>query len=133
MGCLSRWTCVLMVMVSATAFAQQITGNIRGTVVDASGAVVQAAAATAKQVGAGMARTRTTDGSGTYVLVELPVGHYSLEVTARGFQKYLQEGISLDVNETATVPVRLAVGTETEGMQGLADAQLIQRTRSRLR
>jgi len=36
-----------MVVVSATVFAQQITGNIRGTVVDASGAVVQAAAAEA--------------------------------------------------------------------------------------
>ena len=47
MRCLSRWTCVLMVVVSATVFAQQITGNIRGTVVDASGAVVQAAAAEA--------------------------------------------------------------------------------------
>src|ERR1700756_5163600 len=132
MRCLSRWTCVLMVVVSATVFAQQITGNIRGTVVDASGAGVQTAAVTAKQVETGMTRTTATDGSGSYVLVELPVGHYSLEVTARGFQKYLQEGISLDVNETATVPVRLAVGTETERMQVMADAQLIQSTSSSL-
>jgi Carboxypeptidase regulatory-like domain len=132
MRCLSRWTCVLMVVVSATAFAQQITGNIRGTVVDASGAVVQAAAVRAKQVETGMTRTTMTDGSGAYVLVELPVGHYSLEVTARGFQKYLQEGISLDVNGTATVPVRLAVGTETERVQVMADAQLIQSTSSSL-
>jgi len=29
---LSRWTCVLMVVVPATVFAQQITGNTRGTV-----------------------------------------------------------------------------------------------------
>jgi len=47
MRCLSRWTRVLMAAVSATVFAQQIAGNIRGTVVDASGAVVQAAAAEA--------------------------------------------------------------------------------------
>jgi hypothetical protein len=47
MRCLSRWTCVLMVVVAATVFAQQIAGNIRGTVVDASGAVVQTAAAEA--------------------------------------------------------------------------------------
>ena len=132
MHCLSRWMCVLMVVLPATVFAQQITGNIRGTVVDASGAVVQAAAVTAKQVETGMTRPTMTDGSGAYVLIELPVGHYSLEVTARGFQKYLQEGISLDVNETATVPVRLAVGTETERVQVMADAQLIQSTSSSL-
>ena len=132
MRCLRSSMCVLIVMVSASVFAQQITGNIRGTVVDASGAVVQAASVTAKQVETGLTRTTTTDGSGTYVLVELPVGHYSLEITARGFQKYLQAGISLDVNETATVPVRLAVGTETERVQVMADAQLIQSTSSSL-
>ena len=132
MHCLRRWMCVLVVVVSANVFAQQITGNIRGTVSDASGAVVQAATVTAKQVETGLTRTTTTDGGGTYVLVELPVGHYSLEVTARGFQKYLQQGISLDVNETATVSVRLAVGTETERVQVMADAQLIQSTSSSL-
>lgn len=43
MHCLRRWMCVLMVLVSASVVAQQITGNIRGTVSDASGAVVQGA------------------------------------------------------------------------------------------
>lgn len=46
MHCLTRWMCVLMVLVSASVVAQQITGNIRGTVADASGAIVQAAAVT---------------------------------------------------------------------------------------
>ena len=60
MRCLSRWTCVLMVVVSATVFAQQITGNIRGTVVDASGAVVQADAAEAAMSVAFTARLKLT-------------------------------------------------------------------------
>jgi hypothetical protein len=60
--------------------------------------------------------------------LELPVGHYRLEVAATGFQKYLQEGISLDVNETAAVPVHLAVGSDKEQVQVQADAELIQPT-----
>ena len=61
-------------------------------------------------------------------MLELPVGHYRLEVTATGFQKYLQDGISLNVNETAAVPVHLAVGSEKEQVQVQADAELIQPT-----
>ncbi len=132
MRCLRSLICVLVVLAAAHVAAQQITGNLRGTVTDASGAVVQAATVTARQIETGLTRTAFTDSSGAYVLVELPVGRYSLKVSARGFQEYVQEGISLDVNETATVPVRLAVGTETERVQVMADAQLIQSTGSSL-
>ena len=108
--------------------AQQITGNLRGTVTDPSGAVVQKATVAAIQAETGLRRTATTGRDGTYLLLELPVGHYRLEVQAQGFRKYLQEGISLNVNETATVPARLAVGTETQEINVRADAELIQGT-----
>jgi len=84
-------------------FAQQITGNIRGTVTDPTGAVISGAAATAQQAETGLSRTATTDRNGNYVLLELPVGHYRLQVAARGFQEYVQDGITLNVNETASV------------------------------
>ena len=116
----------------APLFAQQITGSIRGTVADSSGAAVPAATVTARQVETGLARAATTDHSGNYLLLELPVGHYSLEVAAKGFQKYLQQGISLNVNETATVAVHLAVGAETEQVHVQADADLVQPTVSSL-
>src|SRR6266498_1010389 len=117
-----------ILLASTVASAQQITGNIRGTVSDPSGAVVQNATVTARQVETGLVRTATTNRSGNYLLLELPVGHYRLEVAATGFQKYLQEGIALDVNETAAVPVHLTVGSEKERVQVQADAELIQPT-----
>ena len=92
--------------------AQQITGSIRGTVQDPSSAFVQRAAVSARQTETGLTRTATTDPSGTYILLELPVGHYELQVEAKGFQKYIQQGITLNVNETATIPVRLSVGAD---------------------
>ena len=107
-------------------FAQQITGSIRGTASDSSGALVGGATVTARQIETGLARTATTDRSGNYLLLELPVGHYGLEVTAKGFQKYLQQGISLNVNETAAISVHLTVGAETQQIQVQADAELIQ-------
>ena len=113
---------------STNASAQQISGSIRGTVVDPTGAAVQGASVSAKQTETGLTRTAITDHSGTYDLLELPVGHYRLQVEQKGFQTYIQQGIILDVNEKATVPVRLAVGTESQRVEVLADALLIQGT-----
>ena len=107
---------------------QQITGSIRGTITDPSGAVVAHAAVTAIQTETGLRRASSSGRDGAFVITELPVGHYRLQVEAKGFQKYLQEGISLNVNETATVPVRLKVGTERQEVTVRANAQLIQPT-----
>ena len=125
--------CVLLtVFAGLEVGAQQITGSIRGTVVDPSGALVQSAAVSAQQTETGLTRTAITDRDGAYVLVELPIGHYQIRAEAKGYQKYLQEGISLDVNQTATVNVHLKLGAETQQVEVKADAQLVQSTVSSL-
>ncbi len=108
--------------------AQQITGNIRGTVTDPTGAVIRDAAVTARQEETGLSRFGTSDRNGNYVLLELPIGHYNLQVAAKGFQEYAQDGITLNVNETAYVSPHLAVGSEKEQVLVSADAELIEPT-----
>jgi len=129
---MSLWRTICCVAAAAVfplcLSAQQITGNIRGSVQDPSGAAVPSAAVTATQLETGLTRSSVTDRSGEYILLELPVGHYSLKVSAKSFSTYVQQGIALEVNETASVPVRLAVGTETQKLEVQADAQLIQST-----
>jgi hypothetical protein len=120
--------CLAIVFAAPNVFAQQITGSIRGTVTDASGAVVEGATVIARQVETGLTRATTTDHLGEYILLELPVGHYQLQVERSSFQKYIQQGITLNVNETATVPVRLKVGEGSEKVEVTADAELIQST-----
>ena len=138
MSCAGKLVFVLVAAVagfnlaSLNLTAQQITGSIRGTVQDPTGAIVQGATVTAKQTETGLTRAVVTDRQGAYVLVELPIGHYKLEVQAKGFQKYLQQGISLDVNETATVSIHLKLGSETQQVEVSADAALVQSTVSSL-
>src|SRR5580692_4809637 len=108
--------------------AQQITGNIRGTVTDPTGALIQGAAVTARQAETGLSRSATTDRNGSYVLLELPVGHYHLHVAAKGFEEYEQDGITLNVDETASVSPHLAVGSEKQQVLVRADASLIEPT-----
>jgi hypothetical protein len=63
----------IMLIACAPLFAQQITGSVRGTVADSSGALVAGATVTARQLETGLGRTATTDRSGNYLLLELPV------------------------------------------------------------
>jgi Carboxypeptidase regulatory-like domain len=127
---LTRLICILAIAIypSVNTLAQEIAGSIRGTILDASGGAVSGARVSAIQTETGLVRTATTDSQGAYVLVELLVGHYRLEAQAKGFKKYVQEGIALDVNETATVVVRLAVGIPTEEVRVQADAALVETT-----
>jgi hypothetical protein len=123
---------LLMAVTGLQVAAQQITGSIRGTVVDPSGAVVQAVTVSAQQTETGLTRTVITDRDGAYVLIELPIGHYQIRAEAKGYQKYLQEGITLDINETATVGIRLKLGAETQQVEVKSDADLVQNTVSSL-
>lgn len=125
---ITRTVLALVVFPCLGLSAQQITGNIRGTVTDPSGAVIRGAAVTARQVETGLSRSTTTDRNGNYVLLELPVGHYRLRVAAKGFQAYVQDGITLNVNETASVSPHLVIGSETEQVLVSADAELIEPT-----
>ena len=104
---LESLVCVLALLIfsAASASAQQISAVVRGTVTDPSGAAVTNAEVTAVQRETGFTRTVTSDQQGAYLLVELPVGHYKLFAEAKGFRKFIQEGISLDGNQNATVAI----------------------------
>ena len=108
--------------------AQQITGNLRGTVADQTGAAIAGASITAQQVETGLTRKAASDHNGAFLLLELPVGHYQIKISAKGFREYVQYGITLDVNQTASLSPRLAVGSPTEEVVVTSDAALIEPT-----
>jgi hypothetical protein len=70
---------LMALLTSLNVAGQQITGSIRGTVLDPSGAIVPAATVNAKQTETGLTRAAATDRQGEYVLVELPIGHYQID------------------------------------------------------
>jgi len=114
---ISKWMRAVLLCLSGIGMfcchevaAQDIVGSLRGTVLDAIGAIVANAKITAISAETALTRSTTSDSKGNYVLVALPVGHYRLEAEAAGFKKYVQEGISLDVNQAATVSIQLTVG-----------------------
>ncbi|MGO8718702.1 MAG: TonB-dependent receptor [Acidobacteriaceae bacterium] len=92
------------------AVAQTITGAIRGTITDPSGAVVPKATVTATNVATGVATSTVTDSSGFYNFQFLPIGTYTLTATVPGFNTALVRPFALEIDQIASVNVKLQVG-----------------------
>ena len=105
------------------------TSQINGTVQDSSGLAVPGAEVKATQTETGLVRTATSGTDGSYVLTNLPVGPYQLEVSREGFSKYVQSGIVLQVGSNPNIDVSLKVGQVNEQVQVEANANLVE-TRS---
>ena len=117
-----------ILLFAAMLGAQETTASLRGVILDPSGARVPSAKVTAIQEETGFTRSTLSAEDGSYLLVLLPIGHYRLEITAQGFRKYIQEGISLSVNQVAQVPVHLEVGLVQQTVQVKAEAGAVATT-----
>ncbi|HXP89272.1 MAG TPA: TonB-dependent receptor [Bryobacteraceae bacterium] len=102
------------------------TSQINGTVQDATGLAVPGAEVKATQTATGLVRTTPTGVDGGFVITNLPVGPYQLEVAKEGFAKYVQSGITLQVGSNPTVEVTLKVGAVNEQVQVEANAALVE-------
>jgi hypothetical protein len=118
----------LFAVFGAVASAQVSTAQIQGTVQDASGLAVPGAEVKVTQTETGISRTATTGADGGYVLPNLPIGPYQLEVTKAGFSKYVQTGIVLQVASNPIIDVPLKVGAVSEQVSVEANAAMVETT-----
>src|SRR5437879_5414950 len=104
------------------AWAQEITGQIRGIVTDTSGGVIANATVTITNVDRKqVVRTVETNSAGEYVAPFLPVGRYSVAVEVKGFKKFVKNDIELNVSDRLTVDAALQTGALTETVSVEAD------------
>ena len=90
------------------------TAQMHGVVQDSSGAAVPGAEVKATQTATGAVRTVRSESDGGYVLSNLTLGPYRLEVSKEGFSKFVQEGIVLQVNSDPLINAGLKVGSISE-------------------
>jgi Carboxypeptidase regulatory-like domain len=107
-------------------FAQLDRGSIAGTVTDPSGSAVAGARVTVTNTAMGTQSSTVTTGVGAYTIPELPAGDYSVTVNAPGFKELIRNGITVSVEETATIDLKLAVGQTTTSITVTANAPLLQ-------
>jgi len=116
---------VCLLLITGIARAQFTNANLNGTISDPSGAPVTQATVQVTNTDIGLQRTTTTDDAGTYSFTALPVGQYQITVEKPGFARYVQRGITLVVDQSASVPVHLQLGNVTEQVNVSANAQMI--------
>ena len=104
----------LIAVVPSSLLAQYTAATLSGIITDSRGRTVPDARVTIENSGTGLVRTYTTGEDGAYLFPALPVGTYRLQVEKEGFSRYSQQGITLNVNETATQSVSLHVGPITQ-------------------
>ena len=104
-----------LVLTTAPAYAQSISGDLAVRVVDPSQLIVAGAALTLTEVETGIAHHAVTSGEGAYLFSQLKPGLYRLEVTSTGFQPATVNDVRIQVGQRARLDVTLPL-TVTEAV-----------------
>jgi hypothetical protein len=111
---------VLLILMLFPGFSMvtraDVGGAVSGTVKDPSGAVIPKAIVTVTNTGTGVRQAVTTNGTGAYSFPGLAVGHYDLDIAARGFRPYRRTAIAIDADSALLVDAVLEVGPNQEAV-----------------
>jgi hypothetical protein len=107
----------LVSLVVATLFlppptdAQTLYGTLIGNVTDSTGSAVVGATVVATNAGTSVAKTATTDSSGTFRLSNMDVGNYKVSIAANSFASSVVQRIEIQANTEQRLDVHLQPGT----------------------
>src|SRR6266851_519403 len=117
---------VLALSLAPAVFAQNFTGSVRGTVLDAQGSAIAGADVTITNTDTAYSRSEKTDKDGSYSFQSLPIGRYTLSVAREGFSRFDEKDITLHVNDSLTLDAQLKVGAKTETVEVVAEANQVE-------
>ena len=108
------------------AWGQEVTAAIVGTVTDPSGAPIKGATVVARDTDRGVVWNAETDDSGSFSVLRLPVGTYTAEAAAPGFEKSVYPPFTLVLNQTARLTFQMKVGKVSEAVEVTGAAPILQ-------
>lgn len=121
------WLIVVALIALAVPFnllGQTVNGSFRGSVKDQSGGAIPGALVTATNVATGISRETRADSTGSYVLPDMAPGGYNFSVSYTGFSTLQDRGVTLLVNQIATMDFVLKPGTVRQKVTVQAQAPL---------
>src|ERR1700704_4865873 len=109
------WMAMALVLFARVGSGQTVAiAQISGVVSDESGAALPGVEVQATQTATSATRFVVTDEKGQYVLGNLPIGPYKLEVKLQGFSTYERAGLTLTVGANPVINVMLKIGAVQE-------------------
>lgn len=112
--------------------AQAGQGELTGEVRDANNDLISAAQITLTENATARTVQAQTDENGRFTFTNLRPGIYKIEVTADGFGRYVQEGLTLTTGERVRVDIPLNISAGQETVTVNADAPLLRSETSSL-
>ena len=109
---------------SSLAESQALDAQIEGTVTDTNGSVIPGSSITVINRTTGAHRKAAANENGIFRFPILPLGTYSLMAEYPGFKRFGQNGIELSAGQTASIAVRLELGTPQEAVTVTSDAAI---------
>ena len=94
--------------------AQDATGRVTGIIFDPSGATIADAHVTVTNVATQISRETTSDTTGFYQVLALPVGSYKVTVEHQGFRSATTSESKLEINQTLKIDIKMEVGSAAE-------------------
>jgi len=94
---------LVVVLIGAPLVAQTVTGTMRGTVTDRSGAVLPGVTVTIRNADTGLERVAVTEKDGSYNAPFLQIGRYDVQAELSGFGSLRHTGVRVELNQTAVV------------------------------
>ncbi|HEY0760047.1 MAG TPA: TonB-dependent receptor [Acidisarcina sp.] len=116
---------LLFVAVLATASlcsAQTFRGRINGNVTDQSGSVIPGAQVQALETATNNSLKTVTSSAGEFVFTEIPLGDYTITVSAAGFSSETVKGVTVGASAPYTLPVKLSIASAGQTIEVTADA-----------
>ncbi|HEX7773812.1 MAG TPA: carboxypeptidase regulatory-like domain-containing protein, partial [Pyrinomonadaceae bacterium] len=92
----------------------QSTASIDGQVIDQQGSAIPGVTIIARCPAIGVERVAISDQEGRYQVAALPVGDYSIGLSADGFKTQVLEGLRIEVGRRITQDLTLEVGNVSE-------------------
>jgi hypothetical protein len=106
---IARGLCLLLLASAAYAQGVGSSGNIQGTVTDASGAVLPAVTITITDPQTGMQRSVSSDASGRFQTTALPPATYDVSAQHAGFGTEIRKGVVVGVGQTVISDFKMNV------------------------
>src|SRR6266568_4738142 len=91
--------------------------TVTGRVTDQSGALVTGAQIGITAIDTGTVHNAVTNSEGIYTIPNLPIGAYTFQAAAPGFQTYVRTGLLLRVNDNVQIDVTMKVGQAVERIE----------------
>src|ERR1035438_6698633 len=111
---------------------QSAAASVSGTVTDTTGAVVQGARLLFRNTDTNVEQSTLTGSSGSYSVVNVAPGNYTIEVKKTGFNASVETGVILAVNQAAIFNFSLHIGSVEQSVSVSAEAAEVQSSTAEL-